>query len=55
MRNYISQNFYACNKDILARLGKMYTADNRFSQTIDTAGGQGTAAFVAQAITAYCR
>lgn len=55
LRNYISQNFYACNKDILARLGKMYTADNRFSQTIDTAGGQGTAAFVAQAITAYCR
>ena len=55
LRNYISQNFYACNKDILARLGKMYTADNRFSQTIDTAGGQGMAAFLAQAITAYCR
>mgnify|MGYP000903032930 FL=1 len=55
LRNYISQNFYACNKDILARLGKMYTADNRFSQTIDTAGGQEMAAFVAQAITAYCR
>ena len=55
LRNYISQNFYDCTKDILAGLGQMYVADNRFSQTIDTAGGQGTASFVAQAIEAYCQ
>ncbi len=39
----------------MARLGKMYTADNRFSQFIDQSGGQGTAAFVAEAIAVYCR
>ena len=30
----------------------MYVADDRFS--IDKAGGEGTADFVAQAIRAYC-
>lgn len=55
LKNYISDHFYDCTKDILAGLEKMYTEDNRFSQFIDQSGGQGTAAFVAQAITAYCR
>ncbi|WP_019795877.1 TipAS antibiotic-recognition domain-containing protein, partial [Streptococcus sobrinus] len=32
-----------------------YVADNRFSQTIDQAGGAGTAQFVSQAIAHYCK
>ncbi|MDT9564761.1 MerR family transcriptional regulator [Streptococcus mutans] len=55
LKNYISDHFYDCTKDILAGLEKMYTEDNRFSQFIDQSGGQGTAAFVAEAIAVYCR
>ena len=39
----------------LACIGEMYVADERFRRNIDNAGGEGTAAFTAQAIHAYCR
>lgn len=55
LKAYISDHFYPCSNDVLASLGQMYAADNRFSQFIDQAGGQGTAAFAAQAIAAYCQ
>ncbi|MGT2906733.1 MerR family transcriptional regulator [Streptococcus dentiloxodontae] len=55
LKDYISQNFYDCTKEVLAGLGQMYAADNRFSQFIDQSGGQGTANFVAQAIAVYCQ
>lgn len=55
LQDYISDHFYPCSPEILAGLGKMYAADNRFSQTIDQAGGAGTADFVSCAIERYCK
>jgi transcriptional regulator, merR family len=55
LQDYISEHFYPCNQTILAGLGQMYTEDNRFTTFIDQAGGTGTAAFVAKAISIYCQ
>ncbi|HEL1624808.1 TPA: MerR family transcriptional regulator [Streptococcus suis] len=54
LKAYISENFYNCTNEILASLGQMYIADNRFTQFIDQVGGEGTATFVSQAIAIYC-
>ena len=54
LRAFITEHYYACTKEILHGLGQMYTEDERFRQNIDQAGGEGTAAFVRQAIEAYC-
>ena len=53
LQNYISSNFYTCTKEILAGLGQMYTADERFKTNIDK-HGEGTAVFIANAIACYC-
>ena len=53
-QNYITENFYTCTKEILAGLGKMYIADERFKENIDK-HGKGTAEFMCQAIVTYCR
>jgi len=53
-QNYITENFYTCTKEILAGLGEMYVADERFKANIDK-HGKGTAEFMCQAIGAYCR
>ena len=53
-QDYITENFYTCTKDILAGLGQMYIADERFKDNIDK-HGKGTAEFMCQAIGAYCR
>ncbi|MBP3656468.1 MAG: MerR family transcriptional regulator [Clostridia bacterium] len=50
---YLSANFYTCTDELLAGLGQMYAADERFRQNID-AHGEGTAQFMADAIAAYC-
>ncbi|MEG0755891.1 MAG: MerR family transcriptional regulator [Oscillospiraceae bacterium] len=52
-QDYISRSFYRCTDEILAGLGQMYTGDPRFTATIDQ-NGAGTAAFLANAIEAYC-
>ena len=49
LQNYITENYYTCTKDILAGLGQMYIADERFKTNIDEKG-EGTAEFVSQAI-----
>ena len=54
LQQFITEHFYTCTPEILAGLGEMYVADDRFRRSIDKAGGEGTAAFVAQAIAAYC-
>lgn len=54
LQQFITGHFYTCTPEILAGLGEMYTADERFHQNIDKAGGDGTAEFVAKAIRAYC-
>ena len=54
LQQFITDHFYTCTLEILAGLGEMYVADDRFRKNIDEAGGEGTADFVAQAIRAYC-
>lgn len=53
LQDYITANYYHCTKEILAGLGQMYVADERFRKNIDK-HGDGTAAFISRAITAYC-
>ena len=49
LQTYITANYYTCTDEILAGLGKMYVADERFKKNIDKYG-EGTAEFVAEAI-----
>ncbi|MCQ2472195.1 MAG: TipAS antibiotic-recognition domain-containing protein [Clostridia bacterium] len=55
LQKYITDNFYKCNKEILAGLGQMYVGDPRFKANIDRMGGDGTAEFTSSAIEIYCR
>ena len=54
LQAYITDSYYTCTDDILAGLGKMYVADERFKNNIDKYG-EGTADFVAEAIAVFCR
>ena len=54
LQAYITENYYTCTDEILAGLGKMYVADERFKKNIDKYG-EGTAEFAAEAIAVYCR
>ena len=54
LQEYITQNYYTCTNEILAGLGKMYVADERFKNNIDKYGS-GTAEFASQAIEIYVR
>lgn len=53
LQDHITANYYRCTKEILAGLGQMYVADERFRNNIDKHGA-GTAAFISRAIAAYC-
>ena len=52
LQNYITENYYTCTKEILAGLGQMYVADERFKANINK-NGDGTAEFVSKAIENY--
>ena len=54
LQAHITANYYTCTDEILADLGKMYVADERFKKNIDKYG-EGTAEFAAEAIAIYCR
>ena len=54
LQAHITENYYTCTDEILAGLGKMYTADERFKNNIDKYG-EGTAEFVADAIAVYTK
>ena len=54
LQQCITDNYYTCTKQILGGLGRMYVADARFKQNIDSAGGEGTADFISRAIEIYC-
>ena len=54
LQAHITANYYTCTNEILAGLGKMYVADERFRKNIDK-HGEGTAEFAAAAIEVYCR
>ena len=49
LQGYITEHFYNCTDAILAGLGEMYVADDRFRSNIDR-HGEGTAEFIRQAI-----
>ena len=51
---FITENYYTCTKEILAGLGELYIADQRFRENIDR-HGDGTAQFMHDAIEAYCK
>lgn len=52
LKAHITANYYTCTDEILAGLGKMYVADERFEKYIDKCC-EGTAEFVADAIATY--
>ena len=52
LQGFITQNYYTCTDEILAGLGKMYVADERFKKNIDKYG-EGTAEFVSEGIRIY--
>ena len=49
LQAHITANYYTCTDEILAGLGKMYVADERFKNNIDKCG-DGTAEFASEAI-----
>ena len=52
LQAHITANYYICTDEILAGLGKMYVADERFKKNIDKYG-EGTAEFAAEGIRIY--
>ena len=54
LQAHITDNYYTCTNDIFAGLGEMYVADERFKNNIDKYG-EGTADFVAEAISVFCQ
>ena len=54
LQPHITENYYTCTDEILAGLGKMYVADERFKKNIDKYG-EGTAEFVADAIAMHIK
>ena len=54
LQSHITENYYTCTNEILAGLGKMYVADERFKKNIDKYG-EGTTEFASDAIEVYCR
>ena len=52
LQTHITANYYTCTDEILAGLGKLYVADERFKKNIDKSG-EGTAEFAAEGIRIY--
>ena len=52
LQAHITAHYYTCTDEILAGLGKMYVADERFQKNIDKYG-EGTAEFAAEGIRIY--
>ena len=54
LQAHITANYYTCTDEILAGLGKMYVADERFKKNIDKYG-EGTAEFASGSIALFCQ
>ena len=52
LQAHITESYYTCTDEILAGLGKMYVADERFKKNIDKYG-EGTAEFASEGIRIY--
>ena len=53
LQAHITASYYTCTDEILAGLGKMYIADERFKKNIDKYG-EGPAEFASKAIRLHC-
>ena len=53
LQAHITENYYTCTDEILAGLGKMYVADERFKKNIDKYG-EGTAEFASESMAIFC-
>ena len=54
LQSFFTEHYYKCTDKILSGLGKMYAGGGEFTKNIDEYAGEGTAAFVNEAIQAYC-
>ena len=54
LQAHITENYYTCNDEILAGLGKMYVADERFKKNIDKSG-EDTAEYASEAIAKHVK
>ena len=52
LQSHITENYYTCTDEILAELGEMYVADERFKKNIDKYGEE-TAEFAAEGVRIY--
>ena len=52
LQKHINAHYYTCTDEILAGLGEMYVADERFKKNIDKYG-EGTAEFASEGIRIY--
>ena len=52
LQAHITENYYTCTDEILAGLGQIYVADERFKKNIDKYG-EGTAEFASEGIRIY--
>lgn len=55
LRQFITDHYYTCTKEILSSLGMMYSGGGSMTENIDKMGGDGTAEFADQAIQIYCK
>lgn len=55
LRDFITEHFYECTLPILHGLANLYDGGGEFTQHIDRLAGDGAAAFLAEAVRAYCR
>ena len=55
LQDYITAHYYTCTSQILRGLGQMYAAGGEMTESIDKAGGEGTAVFARNAIEIYCK
>jgi len=53
LQEFYTAHFYNCTNKILLGLAAMYDGGGEFTESIDSAAGEGTAAFAAAAIRAY--
>jgi hypothetical protein len=54
LQSHITANYYTYTNEILAGLGKMYVADERFKKNINKYGEK-TAEFASEAIAVFCQ
>lgn len=53
-QEHITKNYYKCTDEILAGLGQMYVADERFTKNIDKRC-EGLAEYMSGSIASYCK